>query len=161
MDVITDVLAEKFIDIEKRILFVLNQLNDEEANWRPNDSSNSIANLIIHIVGNIKERISNGIHNKVYIRDRDQEFETTYLTILELKTLLKENFTELIETTKTIDQETLNRTQMIRNKERTNLEILFQSSTHFSEHLGQILYIAKILLDNKYATTSIPKKSNQ
>ncbi|WP_198027763.1 DUF1572 family protein [Paenibacillus forsythiae] len=53
----------------------MDQLSDEQVNWRPNDSSNSIANLMVHISGNINERISKGINNKDFIRNRDEEFE--------------------------------------------------------------------------------------
>jgi hypothetical protein len=113
-------LTSKFTEIESRLLLVLDQLSDEQVNWIPNNTSNSISNLIIHIDGNISERISKGIHYKPFKRDREKEFDTTFITM---------------------------------NKERSNIEILLQCATHFSEHMGQILYIAKICLDDSYETT--------
>ncbi|MWC26876.1 DUF1572 family protein [Paenibacillus sp. MMS18-CY102] len=54
-------LAAKFEEIRKRILKALEQLDDEQVNWRPNDASHSISTLIKHIEGNILERIAKGI----------------------------------------------------------------------------------------------------
>jgi formyltetrahydrofolate hydrolase len=151
-------LKNKFEEIQKRILLILNQLTDEQINWRPNESSNSIANLIVHIEGNIKERIGQGINNVEFIRDRDGEFEEHFITRNDLIEMLNTSFRELIETTTKMTEETLMKTQLVRNKERTNIEVMMTSATHFSEHMGQLLYIGKLLLDNEYVTTSIPKK---
>ncbi|MNN56142.1 hypothetical protein D3C81_1710580 [compost metagenome] len=69
MEIILILLKNKFDEILNRILLVINQLTDEQLNWRPNESSNSIANLIVHIEGNIYERISKGTNQKKYIFD--------------------------------------------------------------------------------------------
>lgn len=158
MEVVKDLLLTKFEEIHRRLLSVLDQLDDEQVNWRPNDSSNSIANLIVHICGNISERISKGMHNKQFIRNRDQEFEQLYRTKQELVELTNGSFHEIIEAAKFITVEKLMETQLVRGRERTNLDMLIQCATHFSEHLGQVLYIGKILKDTDYITTSIPKK---
>lgn len=46
-------LIRKFEEIERRMLFVLDQLNEEQL--IENEASNSAANLIVHICGNIEE----------------------------------------------------------------------------------------------------------
>jgi uncharacterized damage-inducible protein DinB len=160
MDNIKDLLLKKFEEIEKRIILVLDQLSDEQVNWCPNEASNSITNLIVHIEGNINERINKGISNKDYTRNRDAEFEGIYRNKSELIDITEKSFDELIDTTRNMTEETLLRTQLVRNRERTNLEILLQCATHISEHMGQIFYIGKIILDDKYVTTTIPKKFN-
>lgn len=50
--IIINNLLTKFEQIKNRILSVINQLSDEDINWRPNEESNSISNLVIHIAGN-------------------------------------------------------------------------------------------------------------
>jgi uncharacterized damage-inducible protein DinB len=152
-------LISKFTEIERRILLVLDQLSDEQVNWIPNKTSNSISNLIIHIDGNISERISKGIHNKSFERNREAEFDDIFITKSELEHMVKSSFGELLETTKNISSETIAKTQLVRNRERSNVEILLQCATHFSEHMGQILYIAKMCLDDSYETTSIPRRA--
>lgn len=151
-------LISKFNEIERRLLLVLDQLTDDQLNWHSNNNSNSISTLIVHIKGNINERISKGINKTSFERDREKEFEETYLTKSELKEMVKRSFRELIETTKNSSSETLTQTQLVRNRERTNLDILLQCATHFSEHMGQILYIGKMCLDEDYKTTSIPRR---
>lgn len=151
-------LISKFNEIERRLLLVLDQLNDDQLNWHSNNNSNSISTLIVHIKGNINERISKGINKTSFERDREKEFEGTFLTKTELKEMVKRSFRELIETTKNSSSETLTQTQLVRNRERTNLDILLQCATHFSEHMGQILYIGKMCLDEDYKTTSIPRR---
>lgn len=158
MEEIKDLLVKKFKEIENRIKLVIDQLSDDEVNWRPNESSNSIANLIIHIDGNIKERIGKGINKKDFIRHRDEEFELVTKTNSELFEILEKTFNELIETTKGMTDSSLAQKQIVRNKERTNLDVLVQCATHFSEHLGQILYIGKMIKNHEYISTSIPKK---
>jgi len=161
LDVIKDLLVKKFEEIENRIQLVLNQLSDEQINWRPNESSNSIANLVIHIRGNMLERISQGINGKAFERERDEEFEEMYKSKLELLEMMKESFHECIETIRNISDNKFMQTQQVRGKERTNLEMLFQCATHFSEHMGQMFFIGKMLKDEEYITTSIPKKTKK
>lgn len=158
MEEVIKLLTNKFEEIQRRIILVLDQLSDEQVNWRPNESSNSIANLIIHIRGNINERITKGIHNKEISRNRDEEFEDIYITKQDLINITNESFDEIIETTKIMTKESLMKTQLVRNKERTNLDMLIQCAAHFSEHMGQVLYIGKMVKDREYVTTSIPKK---
>lgn len=160
-DSIREWLIHKFIEIETRLLQVLDQLSDEQLNWRPNESSNSIANLLVHIAGNISERISTGINNVESMRNRDQEFETLNMNKSELSTLIQKGFKEIVETSRHISDEELNQTQLIRNRPRRNMDILLQSVTHYSEHMGQALYIAKICLGEEYKSTSIPKRTKK
>lgn len=158
VDLIRQWLTVKFTDLQSRTRYVLDQLSDEQVNWRPDDESNSIANLVYHMTENIKERIGKGIHQFDYTRDRDREFELFWISRAELIELITVHFDELIRTTQQLPEEAWFQTQLIRNNERTNMDILLQSATHFSEHVGQILYIAKMCLGEAYKTTSIPKK---
>lgn len=159
MEEVKTLLLKKFEEIQRRVLLVLGQLNDEEANWRPNESSNSIANLIVHISGNVNERIIKGIHNKEINRNRNEEFVDLYRTIQELMDITNESFKEVIETIKSLTNEAWLKTQMVRNMERTHLDMLIQCATHFSEHMGQVLYIGKMIKNEEYVMTSIPKKN--
>jgi uncharacterized damage-inducible protein DinB len=153
-----DYLTQKFEEIQRRLLTVIDQLNDEELNWRPNGESNSVANLVVHIEGNIKERIGKGILQHDFARDRDSEFEKMTLTKQQLISIVNESFGELVQTARGATEQTLMQTQRVRGKERTHADILMQCSAHFSEHLGQVLYIGKLLKGGDYVTTSIPRK---
>uniref|UniRef100_UPI003555EED8 DUF1572 family protein n=1 Tax=Alicyclobacillus tolerans TaxID=90970 RepID=UPI003555EED8 len=44
------------LDLQRRWVNALKQFNDDDVNWRVNDMSNSIANLVVHVVGNLHQR---------------------------------------------------------------------------------------------------------
>jgi uncharacterized damage-inducible protein DinB len=151
-------LVGKFKEIERRWLAAVEQLNEEQLNWRPNEGSNSIANLVVHIRGNVSERISAGINGEDSQRDRDAEFESVGLGKAELIELVREAFGLVIRVVEHMTPQQFAGTQTIRGRQRTNFDVLLQCATHFSEHLGQVLYVAKQRLDEKYVTTTIPKR---
>ncbi|MCM3748096.1 DUF1572 domain-containing protein [Paenibacillus pasadenensis] len=143
MEEIRELLIMKFDEIQKRIILVLDQLNDAEVNWYPNESSNSIANLVVHISGNVNERILNGIQKLEVTRHRDEEFKVLYKTKGELIQITRLSFKQIIETVKSMNKEDWFKMQLVRNKERTHLDVLFQCATHFSEHMGQIFILER------------------
>ncbi|MEM6725052.1 MAG: DUF1572 family protein [Bacteroidota bacterium] len=49
-------------------------LGEEDMWWRPNEQSNSVANLIIHLSGNISQYILSSLDQQPDTRDRDSEF---------------------------------------------------------------------------------------
>lgn len=148
-------LLKKFEEIRKRMLNAVNQLNDEQLNWRPNDSSHSISTLVRHIEGNIKERVLKGILHQEIQRNREEELTHTFVRKSELVAIIEERFQLIIDTIRTISDETLEQKQMVRNGERTNLDMLHQCTAHFSEHMGQVFYIAKQCLEGDYKSTSL------
>src|SRR5688572_28565670 len=66
----------RFSDCRSRITGVINQLSDEDLNWRPNEQSNSITNLILHVCGNLQQRYGHNIGGQPDVRDRNAEFHT-------------------------------------------------------------------------------------
>ncbi|GLX68926.1 DinB family protein [Paenibacillus glycanilyticus] len=148
-------LSWKFADIQNRIIKALEQLNDEQVNWSPDSNSHSISTLIRHIAGNILERVNKGILGQAIVRDRDAELRPIFLTTNELIRMAQERLQFVIETINTLSDEQLVQTQSVRGKERSNLDMLHQCAAHYSEHMGQIFYIAKQLLKDDYRSTSI------
>lgn len=150
-----DWLSKKFTEISKRILKALQQLNDDQVNWRPDNTSHSISTLIKHIEGNIQERIIKGILHQDVQRNRDDELKQTYMKRSELEKIIQDRFEFIIGTVNNITDEQLEQKQLVRNRERTNLDMLHQCAAHYSEHMGQIFYIAKQILQEDYRSTSI------
>ncbi|HXR81201.1 MAG TPA: DUF664 domain-containing protein, partial [Saprospiraceae bacterium] len=58
-----------------RILECLEKLTDEQIWWRPNESSNSIGNLVLHLCGNVRQWIGTGLGNLPDTRKRQTEFD--------------------------------------------------------------------------------------
>ncbi|MZQ81035.1 DUF1572 domain-containing protein [Paenibacillus sp. 5J-6] len=158
MNELEGILKIRFDSIEKRIELVLNQLDNQQVNWRPNESSNSIANLIVHMSGNINERIGKGMNEKPYFRNRDEEFGEQFKTKDELIEMILISLHEVKDTLMAMSEKRFSDTKIPDNRDLTNLEIFIQTATHISEHTGQIFYIAKMLKDEDYVTTIVPKQ---
>ncbi|MCK9857477.1 DinB family protein [Paenibacillus sp. ATY16] len=148
-------LTRKFEEIQKRILKALNQLDDGQVNWSPGTNSHSIATLIRHMEGNMLERVNKGILHQDIVRDRNAELKPTFTTSEELSRSIRQRLQFVIDTISSLSDEQLERTQQVRGKERTNADMLHQCAAHYSEHMGQIFYIAKQLLKEDYQSTSI------
>lgn len=133
----------------------MDQLSEEQLNWKPNEQSHSIANLVLHIEGNIKERIAKGILDQNIVRDREAEFSAVSISKAKLTAIIEGNFNSLIDIVSKLTDRELEQTQLVRNKERKNIDILHQCAAHYSEHMGQIFYIAKLCLKESYKSTSI------
>jgi len=153
-------LTTKYEEIRTTLLKAITQLSNEQLNWRPNSESNSISNLVMHIAGNINQRIGSGILGLSDRRNRDEEFDSEiFVAKDQIIVIVEESFDLLVKTTRELNREDLLRTQKIRGNSKSIYEVLQQCATHYSEHLGQILYIAKMCLGSEYNTTSIYGKN--
>jgi hypothetical protein len=152
-------IARMFIDDSRarlahtrgRITGVINQLSDEDLNWRPNAESNSVTNLILHICGNLKQRYGHHIAGDADIRNRDGEFDASaQRSKAQLLASIDDAFATVDAILARLPLATLFDTTQIRGENRSILDIIATSSAHTSEHLGQIIYIAKIRLGPRY-----------
>jgi hypothetical protein len=57
-----------------RLRTAVELLTEEQIWWRPNDASNSIGNLILHLNGNIRQWLVNSFDGTNDARDRPTEF---------------------------------------------------------------------------------------
>src|SRR5262245_9918979 len=63
-------------DYPIKITAVVSELTDDQIWWRPNDASNSIGNLVLHVCGNARQWIVAGVGGAPDTRDRATEFAT-------------------------------------------------------------------------------------
>lgn len=150
---------QKLDDLRRRAAEALGQLDDEDVNWRPNEESNSIVNLVVHMAGNIGQRFTAGIGGAPDVRDRDAEFNTRErFTRSRVLALLNEAFGAADKILAGLTPERLDAPQQMRDRQVTVQDVLFGACTHLSEHVGQILYIAKLRLGPAYRVLSVPHK---
>ena len=57
-----------------RITSCLAHLSPEQIWWRPNEASNSVGNLVLHLTGNVRQWIISGLGGAPDVRVRDLEF---------------------------------------------------------------------------------------
>ena len=122
----------------------LEHLTDEDVWWRPNDASNSIGNLMLHLRGNVTQWIIGGVGGQARERRRQQEFdERTQIPGKELLANLRAVVEEADEIIRGLDASTLLSRRDIQDYEVTALEAIYHVVEHFSMHTGQIILLTK------------------
>lgn len=124
---------------------VLDALPADALWWRADDSSNSIANLLLHLSGNVRQWIVGGVGRQPVTRHRAEEFSARHERDLEeLWALIDMALTDADEVLAKLPPGALLEKRTIQARDVTVLEAIFHVVEHFSMHLGQIIYIAKI-----------------
>ena len=124
----------------------LERLSDEQIWWRPNDESNSIGNLVLHLCGNARQWIVCGVGGAADGRDRDAEFaQREAIARGELVALLRTTLSDIEVVLKNLTPETLLERRAIQGSDVDVLEAIFHVTEHFSMHTGQIIMLTKIL----------------
>ena len=143
-----------------RALLCIDQLDDTQVWYRPNPQSNAVGNLILHLVGNLRQWILGGIADLPDTRDRPAEFSAASgRTREELRSLLKET---VEESCKAIDRMPANRVtekKRIQGENTTVAAALVMAVSHLGLHVGQIQYIGKMLLGDAYQESWKPKEA--
>lgn len=146
-------LAEKAID----------QIPDEKIDWQYNPETNSIAVIVKHLAGNMRSRFTdfyNSDGEKKW-RNRDSEFENERLSRERLKALWDEGWDCLFQVLNGLAAADLSKVIVIRNEELTVVEAINRQLTHYASHIGQIIFIAKMILDNEWKTLTIPRNKSK
>ena len=138
-------LAEEYLPKIERSL---EQLTDEQVWWRPNEKSNSIGNLILHISGNARQWIVCGLGGERDERNRDSEFaERRVLPREQLLAHLRKVVSDFDETLKGFDRSRLLDEFPIQGTTSSALVAILHVTEHFSMHTGQIILLTKMLAD--------------
>ena len=122
----------------------LEHLSDDDVWLRPNEASNSIGNLLLHLRGNVTQWIIGGVGERPYERHRQQEFdERTHIPGRELLTKLRAVVEEAGEVIRGLDAADLLSKREIQDYEVTVLEAIYHVVEHFGMHTGQIILLTK------------------
>jgi len=119
-------------------------LTDAEVWWRPNPSSNSIGNLILHLNGNVRQWLVDSFNRQEDRRDRPAEFAATEgMTAAALLERLGATMEEAAQVLARLTEADLTAPYEIQGYHVHGLDAVYQVVEHFGLHYGQILYIAK------------------
>jgi hypothetical protein len=136
------------------------QLNEKDFHFTINDASNSIALIIQHMHGNMLSRWTNFLteDGEKTWRARDEEFESQEYSKDRLLELWKEGWECLLKALGALQDEDLIKTIYIRNEPMTALDAINRQLAHYSYHVGQIVFIGKVILNQDWKSLSIPKR---
>jgi Protein of unknown function (DUF1572) len=131
-----------------RLRECVQSLTDEQVWWRPNDSSNSIGNLVLHLNGNVRQWLIGSFSHAEDKRDRPAEFnERQVIPAARLIEVLGSTMKQASEVLSDLTEEQLVRPMEIQGYSVSGLEAVYQVVEHFGLHYGQIVYITKLLRD--------------
>ncbi len=127
-----------------KILASVEQLSDEDLWWRPNEASNSVGNLMLHLSGNVRQWIVSGVGGAPDQRERAREFsQRAPLPRAELIAALTGAVREADAVLAGVSRSGLGERRIIQGREVTVFEAIYHVVEHFSTHVGQIVMIAK------------------
>lgn len=160
-----DDLASHYLDTARRIFEsqkrlgegAFTQLDERELHWTPDPESNSIAVIVKHLHGNMRSRWTDFLHSdgEKPDRDRDGEFEPDPMP--DPKALWDEGWQHVFGALSRLTPADLLRTVTIRGEPHTVVGAIERQSAHYANHVGQIVYIAKVVRGSEWRTLSIPR----
>jgi uncharacterized damage-inducible protein DinB len=119
-------------------------LGDADIWWRPNEASNSIGNLMLHLGGNITQWIIGGVGRRAFERDRQHEFdERQQVPGTDLMGHLRNIVQEADAVLASVSADELMSKRQIQAYDVTVLEAIYHVVEHFGMHTGQIILLAK------------------
>ncbi len=135
------------------------QLPEEKLFWQFNDDSNSIAIIVKHLWGNMKSRWTNFLteDGEKEWRQRDAEFVNDIKTKEELLIKWHEGWKCLFEALENINEDNFDQPIYVRNIEHSITEAINRQLAHYSYHIGQIVFLGKMITGRQWQSLSIPK----
>ena len=131
-------------DYARKIERCLDRLSDDDIWWRPNEASNSIGNLILHLCGNVTMWIMGGVGRLPFERHRQLEFdERRKISGPELRRRLKAVVQHADEVISAVDAQELLTKRQIQDYDVSVLEAIYHVVEHFGMHTGQIITLSK------------------
>jgi uncharacterized damage-inducible protein DinB len=157
-----DEAQDQLLKATRKIKHCLSQLTDEQIWWRPTEPQNSIANLVLHLCGNVGQWIVAGLGGKPDIRNRPQEFaEREPTSKEELIRRLDDVIAQAEGVLRTVSSQQLVESRRIQGFETTGLSAIFDSVSHFKGHTQEIICLTRLQLADRYQFDWIPSTPEQ
>ena len=124
----------------------IEQLTDEQLWWRPNEHTNSVGNLVLHVAGSMRHYLCRGVGGIDYTRDRPAEFaERGPIPRQQLLTIFDDTIGQAEEILRGFDTSRFLNPSDEPDYVPTIFDMIFNISIHLATHTGQIVYITKML----------------
>ena len=136
----------------KRLTACLDELDELETWKRPNENSNSIGNLILHLCGNIRQYAISSLGNIPDVRERAKEFSAHEgYSKHELLEKLISTIDEAKNIMRTVSVTELLRRRQVQGYTYSGIGIIVHITEHYSYHTGQIIFWTKLLKNKDLA----------
>jgi hypothetical protein len=166
----TPMLAPLFVDAARdcfgeglrKIEHCVEQLTDEQMWWRSREEMNSIANLMLHLAGNLRQWIIGGIGGAQDVRNRPKEFaDRSGAPAAELLATLRGTVAEADVVLGKLDADQLGQPRRIQGFDTTVLAAAFDTIAHFRGHVQEIIHMTREQLGGAYKFDFVPQGEEQ
>ncbi|MFC0515034.1 DUF1572 family protein [Mucilaginibacter angelicae] len=139
------------------------QLTDEQLCWQYNPESNSVAMIVNHLSGNMISRWTDifTTDGEKPNRNREAEFAPSNLTRQTVLATWELGWKCLFDTLDGLTGDDLSKIIYIRNQGHTVMEAINRQLAHYPYHVGQIVFLGKMLCDESWASLSIPRGKSE
>lgn len=139
------------------------QLNFVEIQKEFVKESNSISIIVKHLVGNMLSRWTNFMteDGEKLWRHRDQEFVESYASKQEVIKAWENGWDCVFNALKPLTNDDLEKIIYIRNQGHTVTEAINRQLCHYAYHIGQIVFLGKLIKENQWKSLSIPKGKSE
>ena len=139
------------------------QLPDDKLFYQYNEECNSIATIIKHLYGNMLSRWTDFLttDGEKEWRNRDAEFHNDLNSKEQVIELWEEGWKCLFTTLNILTEEDFSKTIYIRNQGHSVVEAINRQLAHYPYHIGQIVYLGKMICNHQWINLSIPKGNSK
>jgi uncharacterized damage-inducible protein DinB len=128
-----------------KIRLAVESMPAEQLWWRPNETSNSAGNLLLHLTGNVRQWMLSGVAGQPDVRKRNMEFAARGgVTASGMLDGLEATLREVDDVLRALLPSELLERRTIQGRDTTVMEAVYHVVEHFAGHTGQIIWIAKM-----------------
>ena len=145
-------LAQEFLSVSRqrlrdrrsRIEACLAKLSEDQIWSRQHEVENAVANLVLHLCGNVTQWLLGGVGGQSVSRDRDAEFlRRDPIPRQELVETLQGVMAQADDVLAQVTPDELLKVRTIQGYDVTGLQAIYVAVDHFAVHTGQIIWATK------------------
>jgi hypothetical protein len=141
----------------------MTQVTDDALGATIDPESNSIGVLVKHLSGNMLSRWPGFLDadGEKPGRNRDAEFADPPKAREEIMALWNEGWNAVFDALQPLTEADLGRTIRIRGERHSVMQAINRQCTHYTYHVGQIVFLAKHLAGGHWTSLSIPRGGSE
>lgn len=139
------------------------QLEEKDFHFQPSSESNSIAVIVQHMTGNMLSRWTNFLteDGEKEWRDRDDEFAMHQFSKQQIIDLWNKGWNCFLQAVESLTENDLLKTVSIRQEQLSVIDAINRQMAHYPYHIGQIVFIGRLIKNTEWKNLSIPKGQSQ
>lgn len=146
----------------RKIKHAVGQLTDAQIWWRPADDMNSIANLLLHLDGNLRQWLIAGLSDQPDTRQRQAEFDdSSSRPSAELVAALERTIMQGKACICSLSDEAITRVRRVQEFDVNAAQAMWDSISHFKGHVQEIVHLTRMQLGTNYEFEFVPADQGQ